>query len=211
MKWVYPTCCVAVACGVLAVCWYASEFLRTANASLQANSTQIVSVLGEVHNAATSIAQSAQASKVYQESLLRQAGDVERDTRLVLDHFDRRTLPAADNLLARASLSIDGITGDADRLTGATYSDLGRMGTLLDGLRDTDAQLQARIADPQITALLGHFDVLALHLDGIAANSEAMSTDLRTSVHRLAQPPSKVHQFLNATYTTLKFGSLFLP
>lgn len=80
-----------------------------------------------------------------------------------------------------------------------------------DAIGDSAKALTAQLNDPQIPALLGHFNTISGNLEIISGNSVAMSDDMRTAVHRLAQPPTKFHQFLDASYTTLKFGSLFIP
>jgi hypothetical protein len=100
--------------------------------------------------------------------------------------------------------SLDHLNDSLDKITAASDVTLEAFGHTAD-------VASARMNDPQIDELLGHFNVLALHLDGIAENSEAMSGDMRLAVHRLAQPPTKFHQFLDAAWTTAKFGSLFVP
>jgi uncharacterized phage infection (PIP) family protein YhgE len=218
MKYLYASCCVAVTIGVLALCWYACTFLRVTTATVQTNSAQVTKILSEVHNATQTATQAAQglkdsadASKKYQDYILQHADNITHATEEGLVHFTRYTLPAIDKLVETTSTSIAGVSGNAASLSGAAQSDLNRVGTLLDGLSGTNAVLQSRIADPKIDVLEERFNVLALHLDGIATNSEAMSADMKMAVHRLAQPPSKFHTFLDASYTTLKFGSLFIP
>jgi hypothetical protein len=90
------------------------------------------------------------------------------------------------------------------QITAATEQNMNAIG-------DSARALTAQLNDPQIPALLGHFNTISGNLQIISGNSVAMSDDMRIAVHRLAQPPTKFHQFLDASYTTLKFGSLFIP
>jgi len=114
-----------------------------------------------------------------------------------LYHVNRATLPAIDAQ----------IVSNGEQLTAT----LRKVGDAADGLTLTAGALNLRIGDPKITSLLGHFDASAQNLEVISANSAAMSGDMRIAVHRMAQPPTKFHQFLDASWTTVKFGSLFIP
>ena len=211
MRWVYPSCAVLITAGVLALCWHACILLGTANAALQSDQVQFRAVLGEVHNAAQSVKESAESSKDYEQYILKHADKSTAIVEAGLVHFTRYTLPAIDGLVGTANRGIQGITGDADKLTGVASADLDGVGGLIQGVTATNAALEARIADPKIGMLEDRINVLALHLDDVSANSDAMSADMKLAVHRLAQPPTKFHQFLNASWTVAKFGSLFIP
>jgi hypothetical protein len=138
----------------------------------------------------------------------RQTAGTVRALRLFLDRTDRSLndtlVPHLDLAIARfsqdSSGSLDSLTraGDSFSLSAAA---LGRASN------DLDAQLK----DPQIAELVGRLDMTTLHIEGISANAEAMSGDMKLAVHRLAQPPSKVHQALDVAWTAAKFGSLFVP
>lgn len=71
--------------------------------------------------------------------------------------------------------------------------------------------LTAAINDPHTAAILANLDSASGHFNVIAANADAMSGDMKIAVHRLAQPPSKVHQALDVGWTAAKFGSLLIP
>jgi hypothetical protein len=76
---------------------------------------------------------------------------------------------------------------------------------------DSARALTAIVSDPRTGSILANFDSASGHFNVIAGNFEAMSNDMKPAVHRLAAPPSKLHSFLDVTYTGLKFGSLFVP
>lgn len=114
-----------------------------------------------------------------------------------LYHVNSQTLPAIDAQIA---------------LNGAQMaSTLKKVGETADGLTLATGSLNARLGDPAIPELLGHVNVVAANLEVISGNSALMSKDMQLAVHRLAQPPTKFHQFLDAAWTTAKFGSLFIP
>lgn len=105
------------------------------------------------------------------------------------------TATDADRTFAHLEAAVDQITASTD----VTMEAFGHAAD------SASAQLQ----NPQVTELLGHLNVTALHLEGVAANSAAMSGDMRIAIHRLAAPPTKFHEFLDASWTVLRFGSLF--
>lgn len=114
-----------------------------------------------------------------------------------LQHINNKTLPAIDSeILAN---------GDQFKIT------LAKLGDSADGVTAVTGAFNARLGDPQIVELLGHANSISANLDLISANSAAMSLDMRLAVHRLAQPPTKFHQFLDVSWTAAKFGSLFIP
>jgi hypothetical protein len=119
-------------------------------------------------------------------------------------NLNQAIFPATAALIKESDAWLQETANDAQTLTVAANTGFDSI------THDADA-LHERLADPQISELLGRFNVLALHLDNISDNAEAMSGDMRLAVHRMAAPPSKFHTFLDASYTTLKFGSLFIP
>jgi hypothetical protein len=86
-----------------------------------------------------------------------------------------------------------------------------RIGLSADSITSAGDALTRTISDPQIPQLLGHFNTISGNLEVVSANSAAMSGDMKLAVHRLAQPPTKLHQVLNVSWTAAKFGSLFIP
>jgi hypothetical protein len=114
-----------------------------------------------------------------------------------LYHVNQQTLPAIDAQVAQ--------NGDQMAAT------LAKLGGTADSLTRAAGSLNLRLGDPQIAELLGHANAISASLETVAANSAAMSGDMRLAVHRLAAPPSKWHQALDVGWTTAKFGSLFIP
>jgi hypothetical protein len=112
-------------------------------------------------------------------------------------HLNAETLPAID-----AQIATNG---------GQLEATLAKLGQTADGVTAATGTLNTRLEDPEITALFAHVNGISANLETVAANSAAMSGDMKLAVHRLAQPPTKVHQFLDAAWTTAKFGSLFIP
>ena len=114
-----------------------------------------------------------------------------------LYHLNTQTLPAIDHQISG--------NGDQLKLT------LAKLGDSADGLTAVERTLNLQMDDPEIHALLGHFNATAANLETISANGAAMSGDMKIAVHRMAQPPTKLHQALSVAWTTAKFGSLFVP
>jgi methyl-accepting chemotaxis protein len=114
-----------------------------------------------------------------------------------LYHVNSQTLPAIDAQIAQNGAQL--------------AATLAKVGETADSLTLMTGSLNARLGDPAISQLLGHVNVVASNLEVISANSAAMSGDMKVAVHRLAQPPTKIHQVLNVAWTTAKFGSLFVP
>ena len=114
-----------------------------------------------------------------------------------LYHINTQTLPAID-LQIKAN-------GDQLTLTAA------KLGATADGLTELTHTADAKLNDPQIPELLDHFNKISGNLEIVSANSAAMSADMKTAVHRLAKPPSKLHTVVDVGWTALKFGSLFIP
>jgi hypothetical protein len=114
-----------------------------------------------------------------------------------LMHFNATTLPAIDAQIASNGSQM--------------AATLKKVGETADGLTAVTGQLNVRLEDPGVPELLGHVNVIAGNLEVISANSAAMSGDMKLAVHRLAAPPTKLHQFLDVSWTVAKFGSLFVP
>ena len=114
-----------------------------------------------------------------------------------LSHINTQTLPILDAQIKT--------NGDQLTLTAA------KLGATADGLTELTRTIDAKANDPQIPELLGHVNTISGNLEVISANSAAMSGDMKTAVHRLAKPPTKLHTALDVAWTGLKFGSLFIP
>ncbi len=114
-----------------------------------------------------------------------------------LQHYNAVTLPAIDAQIAK----------NGDQL----QSTIAKLGASADGVTSVTGTLNAKLDDPQIAELLAHFNTVSANLEVISANSAVMSGDMKLAVHRLAQPPTKFHQFINVAWTTARFGSLFVP
>jgi ABC-type transporter Mla subunit MlaD len=115
----------------------------------------------------------------------------------ILTHFDVATLPAIDNVIVANGAQLE--------------KTLGSFGDSAEALGGAAKSLDAQLNNPQIPELIGHLDLSAMHFDVISDNAEAMSGDMKLAVHRMAQPPSKLHTALDVAWTGLKFGSLFIP
>lgn len=96
-------------------------------------------------------------------------------------------------------------------ITVAAQQSFQKIGDNAVAIGDSARAFTAIVSDPHTAAILANLDSTSGHFNVIAGNSEAMSGDMRLAVHRLAQPPGKWHSLLDATYTGLKFGSLFIP
>lgn len=112
-------------------------------------------------------------------------------------HFNAVTLPGIDTQIARNGAQM--------------AATLKQVGETADSLTTATNSLNAKLDDPQIPALLGHLNAISANLETVSANSAAMSADMKLAVHRIAQPPSKFHQFVSVAWTTARFGSLFVP
>jgi hypothetical protein len=96
-------------------------------------------------------------------------------------------------------------------ITIAAQASMKSIGDNAAAIGDSARALTAIMNDPRTGSILANFDSASGHFNVIAGNFETMSNDMKPAVHRLAAPPSKLHSFLDVTYTGLKFGSLFVP
>jgi hypothetical protein len=180
-------------------------------ANLPAVTQEVNYVLARVESVIDTAESALQAQEANWQKTSLETAHTAQDTRRVVAHVDR--------ILTRINTTtLDGldaqVKANGDRLQ-FTLGNLGetatKVGTTADGLTQVTRSLDLRINDPQVDQIIGHFNTISGKLEIIADNSAAMSTDMRLAVHRLAQPPSKWHTFLDASYTGLKFGSLFIP
>lgn len=184
--------------------------------ALENTSRQFDQTLATLTATADTVNAAANEQKANWQKTSLEAADTGRDLRMLiartdrafvdgtLFHLNKRTLPAVD-------AQIEG-NGNQLRLT------LAKVGDTADGMTAAAKTLDAQLGNPQIPELLGridmtamHFETIAAHSETIAANFETMSGDMKIAVHRMAQPPTKVHTALNVAWTTAKFGSLFIP
>ena len=202
--------------GVLVLVYDAHQDLAAAHlviGDLRSTTQQIgpkLALLGDkVNEAADTLNDAATEERANWKKTSKEAGDTGYALRLLIDSIDKslvhgtlhhvntQTLPAID-------AQISG-NGNQLKLT------LAKLGDSADGLTAVERTLNLRLDDPQIPALLGHFKATAANLETISANGAAMSGDMKLAVHRMAQPPTKLHQALSVAWTTAKFGSLFVP
>jgi hypothetical protein len=183
----------------------AHPFLVQASASAQSLNltiTKVDAVIGTLNDAASEERKNWAATS-------KEAADTGRAMRMLISRVDRsfvdgtlyhvnsQTLPAIDSQIASNGAQM--------------AATLKKVGETADGLTVVTSSLNLRLSDPQISQLFAHANVVGANLEVISANSALMSKDMQLAVHRLAQPPSKFHQFLNVAWTTAKFGSLFVP
>lgn len=172
--------------------------------AIENTTRQAQSALGQIQTTVATLNDAAAAQK---SNWLAAGGDVKKtgeDTRRVvahvdriLTHFDVETLPALDLELVA--------NGDDLQQT------IGRLGDSAEALGTAAATLNTQLSNPQIAELVDHLDESSLHFAAVTANADAMSGDMKLAVHRMAQPPSKLHTALDVAWTTAKFGSLFIP
>jgi hypothetical protein len=96
-------------------------------------------------------------------------------------------------------------------ITQAAVENMNTIGQNAVAIGDTARAWTAMINDPKITETLANLANASGHFNVISADGEAMAGDMKIAAHRLAQPPSKIHQVLDAGWTLAKFGSLFIP
>jgi hypothetical protein len=140
-----------------------------------------------VNNAIDAVAVMNLASRQsaeYYTRLILQANDIERDTRIVLAHLDRKTLPDVDTIVEDSDHALKALTLDAhDELTamqGATeavHSATDSLTLDFDGLHD-------RIDDPRIDSILGNVQSTTFELAGTTA-------DIHTEIHKFVYPPPR--------------------
>ena len=121
----------------------------------------------------------------------------------------RGVLPMMADLLAHTDDQLNKTSLPA--ITAAAQQSMKAIGDNADAIGDSAEAFTALVNDPHTASILANLDSSTGHFNVIAGNSAAMSSDMRLAVHRLAQPPSKFHQFLDASWTAAKFGSLFIP
>lgn len=205
-------CCIAVTCAVLVVSYDLHRDLAATHLLLgqaSASGGQLTLAITKVNLTADTINAAASEERANWKATSAEADKTGRALRMLISRVDRsfvdgtlyhlnsKTLPAIDAQIAQ--------NGDQMAAT------LKKVGETADGLTAVTSSLNARVADPQITELLSHANVISGNLETISSNSALMSKDMQLAIHRLAQPPSKFHQFLDAAWTTAKFGSLFVP
>ncbi len=203
---------LAVTGAVLLVTYDIHQDLNAAHAVLErasATTQQLDQTMAEAKVAAGTLEAAAGEERKNWAATSLEAADTGRALRLLISrvdrsfvdgtllHFNATTLPAIDAQVKA--------NGDQLQIT------LAKLGGTADGVTAATATLNLRLGDPAIAELFAHANTISANLEVISTNSAAMSGDMKLAVHRLAQPPTKFHQFLDVTWTTAKFGSLFVP
>jgi hypothetical protein len=122
-----------------------------------------------------------------------------------------KTVKALRIVIDRAGLLMKHSDEELATNSQALQVTIAKLGASADGLTQATGTLNARLGDPEITQLLGHLNAISGNLETISGDGAAMAGDMKLAVHRMAQPPTKFHEFLNASWTAAKFGSLFIP
>lgn len=160
--------------------------------------------VGKVDGVVSTLNDAATEEKANWQATSKETAKTARDVRALVDDFRKSALHV--NLVTLPSIDSQiSANGDQLRMT------VEKLGESADGVTAIAGTLNTRLGDPQVTELLAHANVIAGHFETIAANSALMSADMQLAVHRLAAPPTKFHQFLDATWTAAKVGSLFIP
>lgn len=137
---------------------------------------------------------------------------VEQRTQLQRTSGDSdKTVKALRIVIDRAGLLMKHADEEIAVNSGQAQITVAKLGESADGLTRLADTFDTRLRDPSLPQLLEHLDAIAGSLQVVSANSALMSSDMQLAVHRLAQPPTKFHQFLSASWTAAKFGSLFVP
>jgi hypothetical protein len=178
-----------------------------AGASLRA----VNQTLTKVSTAAGTLNAAADAQKNNLKTIGDDAAKTGTDTRRLVAHLDRILTRINTQTLGQLEAQIAGNGNELQASIKTLGLTIGKVGDTADGATAATKALTTRIADPQIDAILGHFNTVSGSLDKISVDAVAMSGDMRLEVHRMAQPPSKLHTALNVAWTTAKFGTLFLP
>lgn len=213
MKLLYAGRCLllfAASAVIITIGWDLHGILRSAHQSVDHFDTTI----NDIDESVLQLKDAAVREQAYYDQGARQMAGSLKALRLFLDRTDR-SLNDAAGVIPRLNASIDQITADAGALTRHTDAAIDQIvrhsSASFDGVTTAVGSLNSLVSDPHALDLFANLDSTSGHLNVIAANSESMSSDMRLAVHRLAQPPSKFHQFLDVSYTALKFGSLFVP
>jgi hypothetical protein len=182
-------------------------FIDEARASLRA----VNETLSKVSTAAGTLDAAADAQKNNLKTLSDDAAKTGTDTRRLVDHLDRVLTRINTQTLGQLEAQIAGNGNELQASIKTLGLTIGKVGDSADGLAETTKALTGRIADPRIDEIIGHFNTVSGSLDKISVDAAAMSGDMRIDIHRMSQPPSKLHTALNVAWTTAKFGSLFIP
>lgn len=164
------------------------------NKEIQSTSQNVNALLIQSGLVADEARRAATEQRQYWNLTAKQTDLTVRAFRQLIDRTDRQL---NDKLLPDLTAQTDSFSASAQASLAASTQAIGT--------------LNSRLADPQISLLLGSLGVSAKHLADISANADAMSGDMKLAVHRLAKPPSKFREFLNIGWTFAKIGSLFIP
>jgi hypothetical protein len=182
-----------------------------AGASLRA----VNQTLSKMSTAADTLNTSADAQQKNLKTIGDDAAKTGTDTRRLVAHMDRILTRINTQTLGQLEAQIAGNGNELQTSIKTLGLTIAKVGDTADGATEATKMLTARIADriddPRIDEIIGHFNTVSGSLDTISVDAVAMSADMRLEVHRMAQPPSKLHTALNIAWTTAKFGSLFIP
>jgi hypothetical protein len=198
--------------GILVLARDAHEDLASLHVLLQQSSVSVAQLdqtIAKINSAADTLNASAGNERKNWQATSFEAAATGRALRLLISRVDRSFVDGT--LLHVNAVTLPGIDHQVDSNGEQLRSTLAKFGASADGVTQVAGTLNARLDDPQIPQLFAHLSATSANFAAISANGVAMSDDMRLAVHRLAQPPSKFHEFLNASWTALKFGSLFVP
>jgi hypothetical protein len=126
---------------------------------------------------------SRQTAAYYTRGIL-QANDIERDSRYVLDHLGRKTLPELDTIVTDSDNALKALTLDTHdellAMQGATEA----VHSATDSLTLDFDDLHSRIDDPRIDSILGNVQSTTFELAGTTA-------DIHTEIHKFVYPPPR--------------------
>lgn len=180
----------------------------------QANLAQLHTTVENANAAIVELRTAATNEQRYYDQGARQMAGSFKALRLLVDRTDK-SLNDANGTFAQMDRAITNFDEDAEQLTRQADSSIAQTSAsasgALDNIGRSASSLDSLLASPHIASSLANIDSISGHLNVIGANSDAMSSDMRLAVHRLAKPPSKWHTVLDMSYTSMKFGSLFIP
>jgi hypothetical protein len=209
---------LAVTAAVLVGVYDVHQIARAAKQTISSLNDALVTA----NKTLTVIDADAEAQKANLKTIGDDAAKTGTDTRRVVDHFDRVLTRINTKTLGQLEEQISGngselqatlktLNAGIGTLGATATGTLGKLGETADGVTAVTKSLEIRIADPRIDELIGHFNTVSGSLDAISVNAVAMSADMRIDIHRMSQPPSKLHTALDVVWTGAKFGSLFIP
>jgi methyl-accepting chemotaxis protein len=178
---------------------------------IEKTTEQLRQTIAKLNTTADTVNDAADAQKNNLKTIGDDAAKTGTDTRRLVAHLDRVLTRIDIQTLGQLEAQIAGNGNELQASIKTLGLTIGKVGDSADGLTETTKALTGRIADPRIDEIIGHFNTVSGSLDKISVDAVAMSGDMRIDIHRMSQPPSKLHTALNVAWTTAKFGSLFIP